>query len=144
MVQQWAQISLRPLLFLTCELLKKIKMRAKNIIKLLVLIVILFKVVAACSPACTNPLSFTESCEEEGVTTTDTTPSTPTTGYTFSASSVNVAENGGTGTYTVKLNTEPTATVNFAITSDNTSQITVSQAVSPLDREITPQHNRSP
>ena len=80
----------------------------------------------SCSPSCTNPLSFTQSCDEEGVTTTDTTPAAPTTGYTFSASSVNVAENGGTGTYTVKLNTAPTATVTFAITSDNTSQITVS------------------
>ena len=73
---------------------------------------------------CTNPLSF-EKCEEV-TTTSSTTTSTPTTGYTFSASSVNVAENSGTGTYTVKLNTAPTATVTFAITSDNTSQITVS------------------
>ena len=74
---------------------------------------------------CTNPLSF-EKCEEVTSTSSTTTSSTPTTGYTFSASSVNVAENSGTGTYTVKLNTAPTATVTFAITSDNTSQITVS------------------
>ena len=53
-------------------------------------------------------------------------PPIPKAGYTFSASSVNVAENSGTGTYTVKLNTQPTSTVTVAISSADTTEITVS------------------
>jgi alpha-tubulin suppressor-like RCC1 family protein len=63
--------------------------------------------------------------EQTTVDTTPAAPAPPTTGYTLSTVSVNVPENSGTGTYTIRLNTQPTATVSFAITSDNTSQITV-------------------
>ncbi|MEK9695151.1 MAG: hypothetical protein VW270_05260 [Candidatus Poseidoniales archaeon] len=74
---------------------------------------------------CTNPLSF-EKCEEVTSTSSSSTTTPPTPGYTFSASSINVAENAGTGTYTVKLNTQPTSTVTVAISSADTTEITVS------------------
>jgi len=49
-----------------------------------------------------------------------------TAGFTVSAISGNTTETGGTATYTVALNTEPTATVNVGVTSADTTEGTVS------------------
>ena len=101
--------------------------------KLLLVIIILAIFQTGCKQ-CGRFVTFGE-CDPEitgDTSTTDTTPETPPTppspGYTLSSSSVNVPENAGSGTYTIVLNTEPTATVAFAITSSNTSQITVAPA----------------
>ena len=68
--------------------------------------------------------------DDDGIVATDTTPAPApapaTPGYTLSGTSFNIAENGGTGTYTVKLNTQPTAAVTVNISSADTGEITVS------------------
>ncbi len=66
--------------------------------------------------------------DDEETVTTDTTPAPApaSPGYTLSGTSFNIAENGGTATYTVKLNTQPTATVTVNISSADTGEITVS------------------
>ena len=66
--------------------------------------------------------------DDEEVVATDTTPAPApaSPGYTLSGTSFNIAENGGTATYTVKLNTQPTATVTVNISSADTGEITVS------------------
>ena len=97
-----------------------------NFTKYLLLIFVIKISLSGCKD-CGGSITFSGSCDPE--ITSDTTPAAPappTLGYTLSTSSVNVPENSGSGTYTIKLNTEPTSTVSFAITSDNTSQITVS------------------
>ena len=48
-----------------------------------------------------------------------------TRGVTISESSLDVAEDGGTATYNVVLDTEPTSTVTVTVTSSNTSNATV-------------------
>ena len=78
---------------------------------------------------CGSAITFSDTCDPEIVTDArPVAPAPPSPGYTLSSSSVNVAENGGTGTYTIVLNTQPTDNVTFTITSDNTSQITVAPA----------------
>ena len=68
--------------------------------------------------------------DDDGIVATDTTPAPApapaTPGYTLSGTSFNIAENGGTDTYTVKLNTQPTAAVTVNISSADTGEITVS------------------
>ena len=95
---------------------------------LLALIILGMTFLSGCKQ-CGSAITFSDTCDPEIVSdATPVAPTPPSPGYTISSSSVNVAENGGTGTYTIVLNTEPTATVTFAITSDNTSQITVAPA----------------
>ena len=95
---------------------------------LLALIILGMTFLSGCKQ-CGSAITFSDTCDPEIVSdATPVAPTPPSPGYTLSSSSVNVAENGGTGTYTIVLNTEPTATVTFAITSDNTSQITVAPA----------------
>jgi gliding motility-associated-like protein len=49
-------------------------------------------------------------------------------GFTQSETAVTIAEDGGTDTFTVVLNSEPTSTVVFDITSNATGEATVSEA----------------
>jgi hypothetical protein len=49
-------------------------------------------------------------------------------GFTLSKSAVTVAENGGTGTFTVKLTAQPVADVELSVVSDNTADATVAPA----------------
>ena len=93
---------------------------------LLVLLILGMSFLSSCKQ-CGQLITLGESCDPEIVSdATPVPPAPPSPGYTLSSSSVSVAENGGTGTYTIVLNTQPTDNVTFAITSDNTSQITVS------------------
>ena len=94
---------------------------------LLILLIVGMSFLSGCKQ-CGRSVTFGE-CDPEIVSdTTPVPPAPPSPGYTLSSSSVSVAENGGTGTYTIVLNTQPTDNVTFAITSDNTSQITVAPA----------------
>ena len=93
---------------------------------LFVLLIIGMTFLSGCKQ-CGQFMTLGDTCDPEIVSdATPVAPTPPSPGYTLSSSSVNVAENGGTGTYTIVLNTQPTDNVTFAITSDNTSQITVS------------------
>ena len=68
--------------------------------------------------------------DDDDPVTTDTTPAPPppptSPGYTLSGTSFNIAENGGTATYTVKLDFQPTAAVTVNVSSADTGEITVS------------------
>jgi hypothetical protein len=59
-------------------------------------------------------------------TTTWNFTTSGTSGFTISAISDNTTEAGGTATFTVKLNTEPTANVTIPVSSSDTSEGTVS------------------
>ena len=58
----------------------------------------------------------------------DDAPPTPTAGVTVSKTSMTIAEDSGTDTYTVKLDSRPTGAVTIGVASDNTSVATVSPA----------------
>lgn len=62
--------------------------------------------------------------ETIAVTTTDD----DSAGFTVSIAALNVAENGGTNTFTVVLDTEPSSDVVFSVTSSDTGEATVSPA----------------
>lgn len=47
-------------------------------------------------------------------------------GFSLSATTMSIAENGGTGSFNVVLNTQPGATVNFSISSANTTDVSIS------------------
>ena len=68
------------------------------------------------------------SCDPEitgDATPAEETPATP--GFTLSGTSFNIAENGGTGTYTVVLGSQPTSAVTVNISSADATEIAVSE-----------------
>ena len=95
---------------------------------LLALIILGMTFLSGCKQ-CGSAITFSDTCDPEIVSdATPVAPTPPSPGYTLSSSSVNVAENGGTGTYTIVLNTEPTGNVVFDLTSENTEEATLSSS----------------
>jgi alpha-tubulin suppressor-like RCC1 family protein len=82
----------------------------------------------SCAPECTNPLSFTESCDEEGITTTETRPETKTVSVNVSEtnSSTSVTESGATDNLSITLSSQPLADVILNIVSVDTGEVSVS------------------
>ena len=77
----------------------------------------------------TNSLSLGISLIHVPGTGTDTGGETETAGFTVSSISGNTTEAGGTATFTVKLNIQPTANVTIGVSSSDTTEGTVSPSL---------------
>ena len=94
--------------------------------KYYLLILLAAFVVGGCGDFSGNYEEIESSASSESTTTTTDDTTTNTAGFTISSISGNTTESGGTATFTVKLNSQPTADVSVAVSSSDTSEGTVS------------------
>ena len=94
--------------------------------KYYLLILLAAFIVGGCGNSSGNYEEIESSASSESTTTTTDDTTTNTAGFTISSISGNTTESGGTATFTVKLNSQPTSNVSVAVSSSDTSEGTVS------------------